>query len=115
MENMTELTKYVAEKAKTYLEDTGDIIERYPSSIVDFVIEYAIRFCHFPKNFTEKQIVFDLEKCKNTLAMACNDIYAKVGAEGQTSHSENGVSRSYEGAWITVDLLSVLPNYVTIL
>lgn len=115
METISELTQYVSEKAKQYLEEIGTVIEKYPSSIVDFVIEYASGGCHFPKNFTEKQIVADLERGKNALAMACNDIYSKVGAEGQTSHSENGISRTYDSAWITFDLFANFPNYVTVL
>ena len=34
------------------------------------------------------------------------DLYAKAGAEGETSHSENGVSRAYSNAWISEELLS---------
>jgi len=30
----------------------------------------------------------------------------KIGAEGQLSHSENGVSRQYESSWISEQLLS---------
>ncbi len=115
METISELTEYISEKAKQYLKETGEIIENYPVSIVDFVIEFASNNCHFPKNFTERQMVSDLERCKNTIAAACNDIYAKAGAEGQTSHSENGVSRSYDSAWITVNLLANLPNYASVL
>lgn len=115
METIHELTYYVSDKARGYLEETGEKIEKFPSSIVDFVIEYASNGCHFPKNYTEKQKVSDLERGKNALAMACNDIYAKAGAEGQTSHLENGISRSYDSAWITFDLLSNFPNYVNIL
>lgn len=115
MESMTELTNYVSEKAKIYLEETGEKIPKFPASIVDFVIEYVINECHFPKHFTERNIVYDLERGKNSIAMACVDIYAKAGGEGQTSHSENSVSRSYQSAWITFDLISNFPNYVKIL
>lgn len=115
MENMNELTSYVANKAKLYLEETGENIDKFPISIVDFVIEYVTNQCHFPKHFTERNIVYDLERGKNSLAMACIDIYSKVGGEGQLSHSENNVSRSYQSAWITFDLISYFPNYVTIL
>ena len=83
-------------------------------SIVDFVVEHAMDNCHFPTSFTEKQKVTDLEKRKNALAMACNEVYAKAGAEGQTGHSENGINRSYDSAWISPKLLSGLPNYVKI-
>lgn len=114
MNTIQELTEYVSDKAKEYLQETGETIEIFPLSIVDFVIEFATEQCHFPKNFTEKQMVTDLAKHKNSLAMACNDVYAKAGAEGQTGHSENGISRSYGSAWISPGLLSGLPNYVRI-
>ena len=115
METMAELTEYVAEKAKDYLEETGETIEKFPASIVDFVIEYVSNNCNFPQHFKEDNIVADLEKGKTSLAMACVDIYAKVGAEGQTSHGENGISRSYQSSWITFDIVSHFPNYVKVL
>lgn len=34
------------------------------------------------------------------------DMFNKAGAEGQTMHSENGVSRNYESGWIPDSLLS---------
>ena len=33
------------------------------------------------------------------------DVYNKRGAEGELSHSENGVSRGYESSWISDQLL----------
>jgi hypothetical protein len=114
MGTIQELTTYVSEKAILYLEETGETIGKFPSSIVDFVIEYATEQCHFPQSFTENQKIAVLEKHKNALAMACNDVYARAGAEGQTGHSENGISRSYDSAWISPKLLSGLPNYVEI-
>lgn len=115
MESIKELTEYVYSKALMYLRETDETINVFPLSIVDFVIEYAEGGCHFPKNFTEKQIVSDLQKAKNAMAMACAEIFAKIGAEGETSHSENGVSRTYQTAWITTDLFANLPNYVDFL
>lgn len=115
MERFNELTEAVSVKAKQYVEETGEKIDRFPASIVDFVVEYVIANCHFPSRFKEKDIVAILEPRKSTLAMACVDVYAKAGAEGQTFHLENSVSRTYKDAWITPDLLSNFPNYVTIL
>lgn len=114
MNTIQELTEYVSDKAKEYLQETGETLQIFPLSIVDFVIEFATEQCHFPKNFTEKQMVTDLARHKTSLAMACNEVYAKAGAEGQTGHSENGISRSYDSAWISPNLLSGLPNYVKI-
>lgn len=115
MDKMSELTAFVSTKAKQYLEETGEKTTVFPSSIVDFVIEYASNGCNFPAHFKERDIVAILERGKTSLAMACIDVYAKVGAEGQKSHLENGISRSYQSSWITFDLLSCFPNYVTIL
>lgn len=40
------------------------------------------------------------------------ELYSKVGAEGQTSHSENGISRSYETADISPSLISNITPFV---
>lgn len=38
------------------------------------------------------------------------DLYNRIGAEGQTGHSENGVSRTFESSWISEQLLhEVIP------
>ena len=115
METMVELTEYVGKKAKEYLDENNIKVDKFPPSIVDFVIEYISQGCHFPSHFTEKNIVSDLSKGKNTLAMACVDVYSKAGAEGETSHSENGISRVYDGSWISPKITANFPNYVTIL
>lgn len=115
METMTELVECISVTAKQYLEETGDKIEKFPQSIVEFVVEYVVANCHFPSRFKAKDIVNILGQRKSTLVMACIDVYSKAGAEGQTSHLENGISRTYKDAWISSDLLSNFPNYVTIL
>lgn len=115
METMVELTKYVREKAKEYVTESGEEMENFPLSIVDFVIEHVSQNCHFPSHFEEKNIVSDLSKGKNNLAMACVEVYAKAGAEGQNSHSENGISRGYDGSWISSKFYGAFPNYVSVL
>lgn len=111
METMDKLNEYVAQKAKQYLNEGGEAVETFPSSIVDFVIEYVSNGCHFPAHFTESNVVADLSRNKNALAMACVDVYARMGAEGQSAHGENGISRTYDGSWISPKLLRVFPNY----
>ena len=85
---MDELTGEVSKRAKSYLEETDEKIDNFP------------------------QIATILWKYKSSLAMACNEVYAKAGAEGQTEHRESDVSRSYKSAWISSDLVNALPNYV---
>ena len=87
----------------------------FPSSIVDFVIEYAVNESHFPADYTDEQIATRLSRCVNALAMACVEVYSRVGAEGEKQHNENGVNRVYDGAWISTRLHDVLPNYVGVI
>lgn len=42
-------------------------------------------------------------------------LYLKAGAEGQTSHSENGVSRTYESGGIPESLLGRITPFVGVL
>lgn len=39
------------------------------------------------------------------------DLYNKMGAEGQLTHSENGISRSFESSWISEQLLAEVTPY----
>lgn len=49
----------------------------------------------YPSYYTDEQIQTDLyEYYSNIRNIALYD-YNKIGAEGETSHSENGVNRSY--------------------
>lgn len=34
------------------------------------------------------------------------EIYAKIGGEGEISHSENGISRTWRSSWISEELLA---------
>lgn len=40
------------------------------------------------------------------------ELYAKMGAEGQTAHSENGISRTWESADVAQGLLEQIVPYV---
>lgn len=49
----------------------------------------------------------DLERRYSNLQLRIAvELYNKQGAEGETSLSENGISRSYSSAWISEELLS---------
>lgn len=46
---------------------------------------------------------------------AAVDLYNKAGAEGETRHVENGVTREYDGSWISDQLLrEIVPMAGTI-
>lgn len=110
-----DLTSTVQTKALAYVTETGETIVQFPGSIVDFVIEYAVNESHFPADYTDEQIATRLSRCVNALAMACVEVYSRVGAEGEKQHNENGVNRVYDGAWISTRLHDVLPNYVGVI
>lgn len=112
---LIELSEKVQEKAITYLAETGIDNPVFPTSIVDFVIEYAVNESHFPMDYTEEKIALRLDRCVNAMAMACVEVYSRAGAEGEKAHSENAISRTYDGAWISTRLHDVLPNYVGVL
>ena len=113
---MEELRLAVNELAKEYWNEVGeDKIEAFPNSVVRFVIEYAIRRCHFPDNYSDEVIISIMNQFQSSLAMACVDVYSKAGAEGEKSHSENGVARTYPDSYIDEKLLASLPNYVKVL
>lgn len=114
---MDELKEYVSRKSTEYWNETADNgaeIDKMLSSIVDFVVEYFFNSSNFPDGSTEENQVEMMKSFRNSMAMACVDVYAKAGAEGQLSSSENSTSRSYEAAWISPKLLYGLPNYVKV-
>lgn len=45
------------------------------------------------------------ERYDNVQLRIAAEIFSKMGAEGQTGHSENGISRSYEAADVSPSLL----------
>lgn len=112
---MEELRLAIQKLAKEYWNETGDgEMTAFPMSVVRFVIEYAINNCHFPENYSNETIVEIMNKFQSSLAMACVDVYNKAGAEGEKSHSENGVARTYSDSYIDKNLLSSLPNFVRV-
>ena len=111
---INDLTTTVRTKAELYMTENGES-STMPLSIVDFVVEYAVNESHFPLYFTEDQIATRLSKCVSSMAMACIEVYSRVGGEGEKAHSENAISRTYDGAWISTRLHDVLPNYVGVM
>ena len=99
---------------KAYLQANGyDVPDDSVLAILyDFVVEkFNDRRC-YSDDFSEAKIEKDHIKHKATITMAMIDIESKVGAEGETSHSENGISRSYESAYISSNIFSGIFPYV---
>lgn len=94
-------------RLKTRLRYSGTvedaILQDHLTSAIDTVNELR-QFTPTDEEIVESQyksIVVELALCA----------YSKMGAEGQTMHNENGVSRVYEGALYPHSLLSkIIPR-----
>ena len=72
-------------------EDTA----RLSSKIKNAIREVRLKR-NYPEHFTDEQIVNDLQKhYSNIRELALYD-FNQVGAEGQSSHNENGTSRTWK-------------------
>lgn len=82
--------------------ETKETLEKkeYDFACLSSKIKNAIREVrlkrNYPEHFTEEQIANDLEKhYSNIRELALYD-YNQCGAEGQTSHNENGTNRTWK-------------------
>lgn len=102
--------------ATEYLNSYDEVEDANPSSmLVDFVIEKYKQHRNFPNTFNDEKIEEDMIVHKSTIAMAIVDIYMKAGAEGEVSHSENGVARTYQNAYLSRDVFGDVLPFVKVL
>lgn len=74
--------------------------------VVTIAIEQFETIRNYPASWDETKKLADMEKNKAKIAMAAIEIDSKDGAEGQLSHSENGISRGYyEGIMAYKDVI----------
>lgn len=93
---MTDSEKMVMVTTMTDEKDNG-ILSVYLTLAKDTVLKRAYPFGDYPEEFPEKYDVIQVKIASYLLN--------KRGAEGETSHNENGVSRSYEDGDIPPSLL----------
>ncbi len=105
----------ITQRTIEYLNDTDFKGEKPSLMIVDFVIQKFKEHRHYPSSFSEEKVEKDMEKYIPIMAMAVVDLMCKEGAEGEISHSENGVNREYENAYISKSIFSNILPYVGIL
>ena len=103
----------VKAKATAYFEEQQELAGESPSTLlVDFVIEKYKDLRNYPYSFSDEKIEKDIEKHISTISMAVVDLKMKEGAEGETSHSENSTSRTYENAYISSSIFKDVLPYV---
>lgn len=110
------INEELKQKAVSYFDTIPELEGQVPSELlIDFVIEKYKEHRSFPSSFTDEKIENDMKNHLSTMAMAVVDIFVKSGAEGETSHSENGISRVYENAYISESVFKDVFPYVDIL
>ena len=80
-----------------------------PDDCVDEVIS-AINDVNERRRYTPTKDVLFEDKYEQIVLKLCMFNIAKYGAEGETSHSENGISRTYENGDASID--SILKKIV---
>lgn len=79
---------------KPILTDKG-LLPLLSDSTLDYEINRAIKTINRCRRFVASDTVLYDSKYEDLIIPMCVSSISKMGAEGQNSHSENGVSRSY--------------------
>lgn len=80
---------------KAVLKSRG--LETYDDQVLQYEIKRAINEINRCRRFTPTDEKPYDKKYEDLIVPLCVSSLAKIGAEGQTSHSENGVIRAYNG------------------
>lgn len=94
------------EKLVLRLGLTADEAERDNALLTELIeaAESAIMNRRFPFGYTEEtELPTQYEHLVVPIAM---DLYNHMGAEGQISHNENSIQRTYESSWVSESLLA---------
>lgn len=85
---MEEFIAKIKSMTTEYGVETSDLV-------VTLAIEQFENIRNYPASWSEDKKLTDMDKNKAKIAMAAIEIDSKDGAEGQISHSENGISRTW--------------------
>lgn len=80
---------------KAYLGDEADGKDTLLAIIVGKVIANVKLYRNYPSNYEEESINSDLEKYENKIFEIALAEYNRIGVEGESNHSENGVGASF--------------------
>lgn len=94
----TEESEALLDKLKRKLKIRGFNVEDFSNEDLYDEIEAAIEAVNDRRHFIPTDTKLFEDKYKEIVVRLCICSIAKMGAEGQISHSENGISRIYSGA-----------------
>ena len=108
MIDTTAIVKEVSTDLARKLKDLGeDVSTNTLNIIVKTAVREVIAKREYPESMSEEDILADLDNYYSTIFHVAEYDYNLIGAEGQESHSENGVNRKY------VDRNSLFNNVFT--
>lgn len=106
---MTQLERI---KVRIHEEPNDGLLEEVLESAKNVILSRRYPFGDWPVKIVEtidgrleEIITLEPRYMDLQLRMAI-DLYNRIGAEGQVSHSENGISRSWGAEWISQELLN---------
>ena len=80
--------------------------EDYTDALLSDLLESA-KYIIFEHRFPYSEYPTEVEpRYQNLQLQIAVELFGKMGADGQISHSENGISRSWQSADVSYDLLS---------
>lgn len=92
----TVIVKEVSTDLARKLKDLGENVSTNTLNlIVKATVRELIQRREYPESMSEEAILADLENYYSTLIHVSEYDYNLIGAEGQSSHSENGVTRKF--------------------
>ena len=83
-------------KLQAVLQDKGFQVPSVPT--LELEIDYAIGVINDCRRFTPSETKPYDKKYEHLIVPMCVHAISKYGAEGESSHSENGINRVYSGA-----------------
>lgn len=110
-ENIQTIKENIVESAIVYFTQTGEkFSDDFLSILVDSLVDEYKGKRQYPAYFTDEQIEVDVTRYfnrkKTYFAMrAIPEIVGKIGAEGQKTHSENGINREWNPEAYLADVI----------
>ena len=86
-------------------EENENVLKEVLETAEDIILT---RLYPFEDDLSEKTVPY---KYKTLLCDIATELYNKQGAEGETAHTENGITRTYASAYVSEALLSqIIPS-----
>jgi hypothetical protein len=90
-----ELQQAVLNDLTTELQDTPNFNEDKLALKVSNAILEIEEIRRYPDSYSEEMIAADVERFRTTIYKLALYDYARIGAYGESTHSENGTNRGY--------------------